>query len=315
MKNGIAVLSGTSNEPLAEKICEELGVPLTPVKIGRYSNENLYVQIQESVRQRAVFIVQSIYPNPDQTLHELFLMTAAARSASADDICVVMPHYSYARSDKKDAPHIAVAGMEYAKLMITSGADRFLTMTLHSEHVQAFFNPKPADQLSGAQVISDYIKDNEDLSNAVSMSDLGQAKRAGNYAEVLDIPSASYDKVRLGDKKVEIRSVLGEVEGKDVWLFDDEFSSAVSIVTIAELIHEKYRPRSINTAAVHGLLTGDAVRLLNDSPIKKVIVTNSVHIPEEKRIDKLHVLDVGPFLAEGIRRIYNGEPVSPMFYR
>ena len=312
MKRGtrLVVLSGSSNLPLANEICEELDIPLTPVDIQRFSNENISVQIMESVRRKSVFIVQSLYPHPSTMLVELMLMIDAARSASASEICVVIPHYSYARSDKKDKPRISIAAKLFARTMEAAGADRFITMTLHSEHVQGFFD-SPIDHLLGSQVVCDHLR-KRDLSNAVALFDLGQDKRAGSYASVLGLPIAVYDKRRIDDTTVEVRSIVGDVEGKDVWIFDDEIASGKSMVAIADAI-QAYRPGSVRIACTHGLFCGRAPELLSDAPVDEVVTTNTIDISEDRRIKKLTVLSVAPLMAKAIMRTYEGKSVSGLF--
>lgn len=312
MKDNLVILSGSSNKPLAEGICDRLGLPLTPTNIETFSNGNISAQIGESVRKRDVFIIQSLYPDPNDMLFETCLMIDAAKFADAREVCAVIPHYSYARSDKKDKGRISIGAELVARLMKVSGADRFLTMTLHSESVQGFFRPAKIDHLQGSQILCDYLE-TRDMTNAVAVMDHGQEKRGGGYESALGIPRAIYNKVRIDDTTVKIESVLGDIEGKDVWLFDDEVASGSSVVTIAELLEADFHPNSISLGSVHGLLCGAAVERIEDSPIREVVVTNTVFIPEEKRTPKIKVLDAAPMFAEGIARIYRGQSISEMF--
>lgn len=311
-KSRFVVLSGTSNEPLAREICDELDVPLTPTYMERFSNEDLSVQIDQEhpVRKKDVFIIQSIYPDPDKTMSELLMMINAAKFASAGDICVVLPHYSYARSDKKDKPHIVVGARFWLDQMIAAGADRFLTMTLHSEAVVGM-SDQPIDHLQGAQVICDHLA-KRDLSNAVALFDLGQDKRSGGYTDVLGMPSAIYDKRRKGDTEVEIRSIKGEVAGMDVYIFDDEIASGASIAAIADAI-QPYGPKSVQVACVHGLFCGRAPQLMADAPIVEVITTNTIDVPVDRKFPKLTTLSVAPLMAKAIKRIHEGKSVSGLF--
>jgi ribose-phosphate pyrophosphokinase len=311
-KPKFVVLSGSSNLPLATEICDELGVSLTPTHIERFSNENISVQIDpdHSVRKRNVFIIQSLYPHPNTMLVELMLMIDAAKFSSAGDICVVMPHYSYARSDKKDKSHVSIAAALWAKTMVTAGAKRFLCMTLHNEHVVGFFN-RPIDHLQGSQVICDHLA-KRDLTNAVALFDLGQDKRSGGYADVLGMPIAVYDKRRKGDTEVEIKSITGDVSDKDVYIFDDEIASGSSIAAITWAIQD-HNPRSINVACVHGLFCGNAKDLMMTAPITEVITTNTIDVPPENQFSKLTTLTVAPLMAKAISRINEGKSVSGLF--
>ena len=311
-KNDLVVLSGSSNLPLANEICEELDIPLTPTHIERFSNEDTFVQIDpdHSLREKDVFIIQSIYPNPDLMLSELFLMIDAAKFASAGKVCVVLPHYSYARSDKKDKPHTCIAAALWVKLMKKAGAKRFLCMTLHNEMVVGYF-PKPVVHLQGSQIICDHLR-KRDLSNVVALFDYGQDRRSGGYADELGIPTARYDKRRVGDTEVEIREIMGDVKGKDVWLFDDEIASAASMAAIAFAIQE-YEPLSVNAACVHGLFCGEAKSRLLAAPITEVVTTNTIDVPEDNRFSKMTTLTVAPLFAKAIKRIHKGQSTSGLF--
>lgn len=310
MLKRLKIFSGSSNEPLAQEICENLEIPLGRVEITKFSNENTFVKIMDSVRESDVFVVQSLYPEPNESLVELMLLCDALRSASARRITAVIPHYSYARSDKKDQPRISIAARLIADVLVTAGANRFLTMSLHSEQVRGFFSV-PTDHLLGAPVICDYLS-KMDLSNAVALFDLGQDKRCGRFAEKLNLPIAVMDKRRISDTEVEIRAFIGDVEGKDVIIFDDEISRGTSLVAAIEQIMDR-GVKSIRVACTHGLFCGPAVELIKKSPVKEVVTTNTVDIPAEKRIDKITVISVAPLFAEAIKRIHFGDSISDLF--
>lgn len=308
--NPLRLISGSSNRPLAEEICEQLDVALTPVELSRFSNENLAVQILESVRECDVFVIQSLYPAPSDSLIELMLFLDACRSASAARVTAVIPHYSYARSDKKDKPRISIAARLMADVLTTAGANRFLTMNLHSEQVRGFFSV-PTDHLLAMPVIRDYLR-GQDLSNATALFDLGQDKRAGNYAEALGIPLAVVDKRRISDTEVEIRALIGEVTGKDVIFFDDEISRGTSLIATLNAI-KGMGARSVRAACTHGLFAGDAIPKIDASVLTEVISTNTVNVPPEKRIPKLTVLSVAPLFAAAIANTHDGRSVSTLF--
>ena len=302
--------AGNSNLPLAQEICDYLNMPLGGVTISRFSNENVFVQIQESVREQDCFVIQSLYPSPSESLMELMLLLDALRSASAKRITAVIPHYSYARSDKKDKPRISIAARLIADVLVTAGANRFLTMTLHSEQVRGFFSV-PTDHLLGAPVICDYLRQT-DLSNAVALFDMGQDKRSGGYAQRLNLPIAVIDKVRVSDTEVEIKAMIGDVAGKDVIIFDDEISRGTSLVASVQAIQSQ-KPKSVRAASTHGLFCGPAMELIADSPLVEVVSTNTVHVPRNKLLPKITVLSVAPLFAEAIQRIHYGESVSTLF--
>jgi ribose-phosphate pyrophosphokinase len=307
----LKVFSGSSNKPLAQEICECLDILLGKVEISRFSNENIFVQFPESVREADVFVIQSLYPHPNESLVELMLLCDALRSASARRVTAVIPHYSYARSDKKDMPRISIAARLIADVLVTSGVNRFLTMALHSEQVRGFFSV-PTDHLHAAPVLCDYLSKNVNLSNSVVLFDLGQAKRGGSYAERLGLPIVIVDKERISDTEVEIKAMIGEVEGKDVIIFDDEISRGTSLIATVEVIMKR-GAKSVRAASTHGLFCGPAIQLIQDSSIKEVITTNTVDIPTEKRIDKITVLSVAPLFAEAIKRIHLGDSISSLF--
>src|ERR687884_582015 len=216
----IVVLSGSAHRPLAKSICEHLGVPLSPVEIRRFSNDCLYVQLQENCRQRDVYVIQPLVAPTQENLMELLLMLDAARGASAAEITAVIPHYAYPRSDKKDASRISIAGRLVADMLVTAGATRVLTMTLHAPQVHGFFSV-PVDHLHALSELAAHFRQ-YDLSNAVVVSpDLGNAKSASGFARRLGVPVAAGAKQRFDDDRVSISSVIGEVGGADVIVLDD----------------------------------------------------------------------------------------------
>lgn len=312
MQDKLMVVAGSSNVPLAEEVCHHLGLPLTPVAITRFSNENTFVQIKESVREADVFVVQSLYPQPNEMLVELMLLCDALRSASARRITAVIPHYSYARSDKKDQPRISIAARLFADALVTAGANRFLIMTLHSEQVHGFFSV-PTDHLQGTPVICHHLQQ-MDLSNAVALLDMGQDKRSAGYAERLKIPVAVMSKRRISDTEVEIHNLIGEVKDKDVIFLDDEISSATSLIASVQAV-QKFGVRSVRAACTHGLFCGKAVNLIANSALQEVVTTNTVNLPPERRHPKITVLSVARMFAEAIKAVHEGESVGALLRR
>ncbi len=311
MQDAIKVFSGSSNPGLAQDICDHLSIPLGRAHTKRFSNDNIFVQICENVRERDVFVVQSLCPPVSDNLLELLIMIDALRSASAHRITAVMPYYSYARSDKKDMPRISITGRLIADLLVTAGANRVLTMTLHSEQVQGFFQCQ-ADHLSATPILCNHFE-TLDLSNCVALAaDAGSARRAGAYATRLNIPLAFVDKRRLGDNKVEARAIVGDVKNKTILYFDDEIATASSLLeTIATL--DRFGIGDVYVGVTHGVLTGDAVERIEQSQIKQVAITDTVPLPEEKRSPKIVQLSVAPLFAQAIERIHTGESVSALF--
>jgi len=240
-------------------------------------------------------------------------MADAARGASASRITVVMPHYAYARSDKKDAPRISIGGRLVADLLVTAGANRVLTMTLHSPQVHGFFSV-PVDHLHALHELARHFRQ-YDLSNTVVVSpDLGGAKEAAAFARLLGTPVAAGAKQRFEDDRVTISAIIGEVAGKDVIVLDDEIAKGSTVIELMQRLRER-DARSIRVACTHGLFSGDALRRLADQPdVLEIVCTNTVPLAPEKRVPKLKVLSVAPALAEAIRRIHNGESVSALFH-
>jgi ribose-phosphate pyrophosphokinase len=310
MNDRLKIFSGTANPQLAREICDHLGVPLSPVDVSTYTNENIFVQVCENVRERDVFVVQPM--QSPTSIVELLLLLDALRSASASRITAVIPYYSYARSDKKDMPRISVAARLFADLIAAAGANRVLTMTLHSPQVHGFFNV-PCDHLAATPILCDYFAGKLDLSNFVALAaDAGSAKRAGAYAQRLDIPLAFVDKRRINDLQVEVRSVVGAVEGKHVIIFDDEIAAAGSLAETVNAIR-RFDVGDVYAAATHGVLSGPAPERIRSLDVREVVVTNTVHVPPEKRDAKITVLSVAPLFAEAIKRIHTGESVSALF--
>lgn len=308
----IAVFAGSSHPELAQEICKQLGVPLNPTQVKRFSNDCLEVQLQANCREQDVFLIQTLCAPVQDNLVELLLMLDAARGASAARITAVIPHYSYARSDKKDAPRISLGGRLVADLLATAGANRVLTMTLHSPQVHGFFSV-PMDHLHALSELAAHFQ-KYDLTHAVVVSpDLGNAKTAAAFARRLGVPVAAGAKERISDTEVQISAIIGEVQGRDVIVLDDEIASGGSMTEL--LAHLRARgARSIRVACTHGIFAGEALhRLASEPGVDEIVCTNTLPIEQDRRVDKLTVLSVAPALAEAMRRIHSGESVSALF--
>ena len=312
MNDGLKIFTGSSNPALAAEIADCLGIALSKLHVSHFSNDNLFVQIQENVRERDVFVVQSFTQPVSDHILELMVTLDALRSASACRITAVIPYYSYARSDKKDAPRISIVGRLIADLLQTAGANRVLTMDLHASQVHGFFSV-PVDHLTAIPIISNYIKDHYDLSTAVVVAtDAGGAKRAGRIAERLKLPMAIIDKRRVDDTNVRQGFIVGEVSDRTAILFEDEISTGGTAVASVQTLL-KAGVRDIIAGATHAVLCGPAIKNIQESNLSALIVTNTVHVPPEKQLDKVSVLSVAPLLAEAIRRIHTGESVGELF--
>jgi ribose-phosphate pyrophosphokinase len=298
----IAVFSGSAHPLLAAEICSHLDVPLLPSRIERYANDCLGVQLQANCRERDVFIIQPLVPPVQEHLVELLLMLDAARGASAARITVVMPHYAYARSDKKDAP-----------LLATAGANRILTMTLHSPQVHGFFTI-PVDHLHALRELAGHFKQYNPANTVVVSPDLGNAKAAAAFARLLGTPVAAAAKQRFSDDHVEISAIIGDVAGRDIIVLDDEIARGSTVIELLERLRER-GARSVRIACTHGVFSAGALDRLNQRhEVLEIVATNTVPIPAEKCVPKLKILSVAPALAEAMRRIHNGESVSALFH-
>jgi ribose-phosphate pyrophosphokinase len=308
----IAVFSGGAHPRLADEICAHLGIEVSPHQTTRFANDCLEVQLQANCREHDVFIVQPIVPPVQENLVELLLMADAARGASAGRVTAVMPHFAYARSDKKDAPRISIGARLVADLLVTAGASRVLTLALHSPQVHGFFSV-PVDHLHALRELARHF-DGEDLSNSVVVSpDLGNAKSASAFARMLGVPVAAGAKQRLSDDKVVISSIIGEVFDRDVIVLDDEIARGTTVFELLDRLKE-HGARTSRVLCTHGLFTGEALGRLQAHPdVREIVCTDTVPISEDERVEKLTVLSVAPALAEAIRRIHAGESVSALF--
>jgi ribose-phosphate pyrophosphokinase len=308
----IAVFTGSAHPELASEICEHLGEPLRPTRVSRFANDCLEVQLQANCRERDVFLIQPVVAPVQEHLVELLLMIDAARGASAGRITVVLPHFAYARSDKKDAPRISIGARLVADLLVSAGAHRVLAMTMHSPQVHGFFSV-PVDHLHALRELAAHFR-GEDLSETVVVSpDLGNAKEAAAFARMLGTPVAAGAKQRFDNDRVRISAVIGDVVDRDVIVLDDEIAKGSTVIELVDHLRE-LKVRSIRLVCTHGLFSDNALERLTALPgVEEIVCTNTVPIPAGKRVPALKILSVAPALAEAIRRIHNGESVSALF--
>lgn len=308
---GIVVFSGSAHPALADEICGHLEIDRSPVKISRFSNDCLQAQLLTNCRQRDVYIVQPLVPPTQEHLMELLLMVDAARGASAGQITAVIPHYAYARSDKKDASRISLGGRLVADMLATAGVDRVLTMALHAPQVHGFFSV-PVDHLTALGVIAEHYR-GRDLTDTVVVSpDLGNAKQATLLARLLGLPVAAGNKQRLADDKVVIESIVGDVTGKRAIVLDDEIATGGSILEIVNRLMD-FGATEASVVATHGLFAGKAVeRLTQCEHITEVVSTNTVPAPAD--FPGLTTLSVASLFADAIGRIHAGRSVSKLFH-
>jgi ribose-phosphate pyrophosphokinase len=308
----ITVFSGSAHHDFAAEMCSILGVELSQTRTTRFSNDCLQVQLRANCRQRDVYIVQPLVPPVQENLMELLLMMDAARGASAAHITAVIPHFAYARSDKKDAPRISIGARLVADMLAAAGATRVLTMALHAPQVHGFFSV-PVDHLSAVLELAAHFR-RQDLSNTVVVSpDLGNAKVATEFARNLGLPVAAGSKQREADDRVVIDRIVGDVRGKDVIVLDDEIATGGSIIELLRVLR-KEGAQQISIACTHGLFTGPAIDRLKQEPdIAEIVTTNTVPLPPEKQLPNIVTRSVAPLFAEAVHRIHAGESVSSLF--
>jgi ribose-phosphate pyrophosphokinase len=308
----IAVFGGSAHPQLAAEICARLGVPRQPVETRRFANDCLEVQLQSNCRERDVFLIQPLGPPVQEHLVELLLMLDAARGASAARVTAVIPHYAYARSDKKNMPRVSIGGRMVADLLVTAGASRVLTMTLHSPQVHGFFSV-PVDHLHALRELADHFR-RTDLSNTVVVSpDLGNAKQTAMLGRMLGIKIALGAKERQNDEQVTISSIIGDVAGRDIIILDDEIARGTTILELLTRLRER-KARSVRVACTHGLFCDGALEKIAARPeVTEIVCTNTVPIPDAEKEPKLKVISLASALAEAIRRIHEGESVSALF--
>ena len=312
MKHALQIFACNASRGLAAEICSRLGIRPGRIEISRFSNDNLRVQIQENVRERDVYVVQSFTEPVSDHIMELLITLDALRSASAQRITAVIPYYSYARSDKKDAPRISITARLIADMLKTAGADRVLTMDLHADQVHGFFSV-PVDHLTAIPTIAEHFRAHHELSNMVAVAtDAGGAKRVGRFSERLGIPMAIIDKRRVNDTAVKHGEVVGEVRGRDVVIFEDEISTGATVLSSVDIL-KTAGARSVHVGAVHGVLCGPAVERLRNADLESIVVTNTVNRAEEKQLPNLATLTVAPLFAAAIERIHSGESVGVLF--
>ncbi len=306
------IFSGSAHPALAQEIADYLQVRLYPTVIEKFSNDNISAHLGVSVRAKDVFIVQPLTPPCSDNLMELLLMLDVARGAGARSVHAVIPYYSYARSDKKDAPRVSIAARLVADLLVTAGAGHILTMTLHSPQVHGFFSV-PADHLTAYSVFVDHLK-KQDLSNSVVVSpDIGHAKRAAKLARALNLPMAAAEKIRHSDDSVSVAGIMGHVRGKRAILVDDEIATGGSMIGTIDHLRRKQVSR-VTVAVTHGLFTGPAIERLNSvAEIDEIIVTNTIPLLPERRPERLNVLSVAHIFGEVIRHHVTGKSIGELF--
>ena len=311
----IKIFTANSNRPVAKQIADCLQLPLGKSDVSTFSDGEIAVSLHESVRGSDCFIVQSTCEPVNNHIMELLIMIDAMKRASAARITAVMPYFGYARQDRKAKARDPISAKLVADLITTAGADRVLTMDLHAPQIQGFFNI-PVDHLVGAPLLASFLRDkigNNADDYVVVSPDLGSVTRARNFAARIGCPLAIIDKRRQRANVSEVMNIIGDVRGKKVILVDDMIDTAGTLCNAASAIIEKGGATEVYACATHAVLSGPAIERIGNSPIKELILLDTVQVPEQKMLDKFTILPVAPVFAEAIERIYEDKPVSPMF--
>ena len=306
------IFSGNSNPELSKKICEFLGVPLGGEKVKRFSDGEIQIEIDENVRRRDVYIVQSTCAPVNENLVELLLMIDAMKRASATLVTAVIPYYGYARQDKKVAPRVPISAKLVADLLQVAGATRVITMDLHAGQIQGFFDI-PVDNLFAAPVLLDYIKNNFNDNLVIVSPDAGGVERARAFAKRLDAQLAIIDKRRDAPNQAKAMAVIGDVTDKTVVILDDMVDTAGTLTEAADAIMQK-GAKEIHASCAHPVLSGPAVQRIEDSALKTLVVTDTIPLQDNaKACDKIKVLSIAPLVGEAIIRSHKGDSVTSLF--
>src|SRR5215469_13808725 len=299
----LAIFTGNAHPKLAQAICRHLGVPLGKAQVSMFSNENIFVKINENVRGKDVFIIQPFTSPVNTSIMELLIMVDATKRASAKRITAVIPYYAYGRTDKKDQPRVPITARLIADIIMASGVNRVLTMDLHAGQIQGFFNI-PVDELTARNILAHYVASKQLENLTVVATDTGFAKKARNLAEQLDMPLAIVEKRRIGnDGRMESLGLIGEVAGRDALVVDDEIDTAGSLTQAVRLVREQ-GARDIYACAVHGVLSGPAIDRLRNSGLRELILSDTVPLPPDKRLPFMTVFSVAELFAGAIIRIH-----------
>ncbi len=305
------VYTGNANPELARNICRYLNKDLGRVEVFEFANENIFVRIVDNAREKDVFLIQPTSRPVNKSIMELLIMIDAFKRASAGRITAVVPYYAYGRSDKKDQPRVPITARLIADMITVAGANRLLTVDLHQGQIQGFFNI-PVDELTAVHLLSGHFRQKE-IPNPVVVTDLGFAKRARTFAELLDAPLAIVEKRRTGnDDRAEVLNVIGDVRGKRAIIVDDEIDTAGTLTQIVSAL-EREGVTEQYACATHAVLSDPAAERIADSTLREIVVTDSIPIPADKRGPNIKVISLAPLIAEAIVRIHRGQSVGALF--
>jgi ribose-phosphate pyrophosphokinase len=311
MRNGISVFGGNANIPLLEEICKILRVKQGDASVGKFSDGEIEIKINQNVRGNDVFVVQPTCQPANDNLMELLILLDALKRASASRITAVLPYFGYARQDRKDQPRVPITAKLIANLLSRAGATRVLTIDLHAGQIQGFFDI-PLDHLYAINAFVDYFETKKIENLVVVSPDVGGIKMARAYAKRLNAGLAIVDKRRINDREAEVMNIMGDVKGRNVVLVDDIVATAGSLVEAAAAVRN-VGAGDVYATITHPVLCGPAIERISTSSIKELIVTNTIPIEEKKMVEKIKVLSVAPLLASAIKRIHNEESISILF--
>jgi ribose-phosphate pyrophosphokinase len=312
MMDELKVFSGTAHPALAGAVCDYLDIPLGEAEVFEFSNENIFVRILENVRERDVFIIQPICSPVNKSLVELLIMLDAFRRASAGRITAVVPYYGYSRTDKKDQPRVPITARLLADLITTAGANRLLTVDLHAPQIQGFFTI-PVDELTARPMLAQYFREKTLDNLVVVATDIGISKVARDMAARLGAPLAIMEKRRVGNVDAsETLNVIGEVEGMRALTVDDEIDTAGSLVGVVDALLKRGATK-VYACCTHPVFSGPAIQRIAASPVKEVVVTDTIPVNDDKKLNKITVLSIASLIGEAIHRIHTGLSVGAMF--
>lgn len=299
-------------EPFTKEICDYLDLPMGKINRMKFKNDNNFVQLLETVREQDVYLVQSNTPPVNERIMELLITIDAVKRASAKNINVVLPYYIYSRSDKKDQPRVPITAKLMAKLIEAAGATRVITCDLHNPAIQAYFDKINCDRLSAERLLEKYFEDKKLDNKVIVATDAGSSKKAYKYSEFFNCPIAMLDKRRDGNNDKAIgTTIIGDVKGKNAIIFDDEIDTAGSMMETVRVLKE-FGADAVYAACTHGVLSGPAIERIGKSPIKELVITNTIPLSEDKKIDKIKVVSIAPLFAETIKRLNEKRPLGEL---
>lgn len=310
--NNIKIFACQTAEEFTQEICDCLKIEIGKINHIKFKNDNNFVQILETVRQKDVYIIQTTQPPVNERIMELLITIDAAKRASAKNINVVLPYFPYSRSDKKDQPRVPISAKLMAQLLEAAGATRVITCDLHNPAIQAYFNVN-CDRLTAEYLLEKYFAEKKLDNMVIVATDAGSSKKAYKYSEYFKCPIAMVDKRREGnDDRAIASTIIGEVKGKNAIIFDDEIDTAGSMIETVKVL-KKFGAKNIYAGCTHGVLSGPAIERIKNSDIKELVITNTIPLSEEKKIDNITVLSIAPLFAETIKRINEERPLGELF--